>query len=118
MLGALLWGLGAAAAIAEENEQLKAQPIKELEKENKHLKEEMEIMTNFCGACKKKHEEENNKLLDVINGQDVKIADLEKKGEQAKVLLKEFINWFTDQTESNNWKPVVEQAEQFTGEGQ
>lgn len=53
--------------------------IKELEKENKHLKEEMEIMTNFCGACKKKHEEENNKLLDIINGQDVKIADLEKQ---------------------------------------
>ena len=60
--------------------------------------------------------EENNKLLDVINNQDVKIADLEKKVEQAKGLLKEFINWFTDQTKSNNWKPVVEQAEQFLKE--
>ena len=35
--------------------------VREL-RENKHLKEEMEIMTNFCGACKKKHEEENNRL--------------------------------------------------------
>ena len=109
----------------------------------------------------------NNNLLDVINNQDVKIADLEQdlkhkkiaiqtrnkriadlekkvkelekelakmtsiaehqqdcnmkryfKLEQAKELLKEFIAWFTDQTESNNWKLVVEQAEQFIGETQ
>ena len=32
-------------------------------------------------------QEENNKLLDVINNQDVKIADLEKKGEQAKEII-------------------------------
>ena len=61
--------------------------IKELEKENKHLKEEMEIMTNFCGACKKKHEEENNKLLDVINNQDVKIADLEQDLKHKKIAI-------------------------------
>ena len=30
--------------------------------------------------------DENNKLLDVINNQDVKIADLEKKVEQAKAI--------------------------------
>ena len=83
--------------------------------------------------------EENNKLLDVINNQDVKIINLEKKNkwyseqicfkecaevwgenakmqeqlEQAKEIIKDFIAWFTDQTESTNWKPIVEQAEQF-----
>ena len=36
-------------------------------------------------------EEENNKLLDVINGQDVKIADLEKQIEKMKESIKELI---------------------------
>ena len=33
----------------------------------------------------KELEEENNKLLDVINNQDVKIADLEKKNTELKI---------------------------------
>lgn len=34
-------------------------------------------------------EQENNKLLDVINNQDVKIADLEKQIEEQKEMIKE-----------------------------
>lgn len=33
-----------------------------LEKENKKLKEEMEMMVNFCGSCKQIHNEQLNKM--------------------------------------------------------
>ena len=63
--------------------------VREL-RENKHLEEEMEIMTGFCGACKKKHEDEietlkhNKKTVAHLSNcisdiQDKKIVDLENK---------------------------------------
>lgn len=59
--------------------------IKELEEENKRLlKENSELSARIERVITENAElkEENNKLLDVINNQDVKIADLEKQIER------------------------------------
>ena len=48
-----------------------------------------------------------------LNGNCIKQVGEKCQLEVAKEIIKEFIAWFTDQTESNNWKPVVEKAEQF-----
>ena len=63
--------------------------IKSLEKENAELKNKLtEKVTleslDVVSAKMNDLEEENNKLLDVINNQDVKIADLEKQIEKMK----------------------------------
>ena len=53
-------------------------------KENAELKEKTEVVSCYSD-CKEKQiklEQENNKLLDVINNQDVKIADLEKQNKE------------------------------------
>ena len=78
-------------------------------------------------------EEENNKLLDVINNQDVKIADLEKEnaelkeklnfrtqyyqGEKAKeqlTIAKDLIHQFLIQNPISDWLP--KKAERFLQE--
>lgn len=74
--------------------------VREL-RENKHLEEEMEIMTDFCGACKKKHEGEietlkhNKKTVAHLSScisdiQKKKIADLEQKLEQTEKDLADY----------------------------
>lgn len=63
--------------------------------------------------------DENNKLLDVINNQDVKIADLEKKIEQAKEIIKNLLILKNDHYGNTKmeWRvEVTEQAEQFLKE--
>ena len=56
--------------------------IEIMEQENEELKDKLNNWVK-CAELRlanwQKYETENNKLLDVINGQDVKIADLEKK---------------------------------------
>lgn len=56
-------------------------------------------------------ETENNKLLDVINNQDVKIADLEQKLEQTEDLIKNIIRvtWGEGWNYSLDWKVKAEQ---------
>ena len=82
--------------------------VREL-RENKHLEEEMEIMTDFCGACKKRHEEEietlkhNKKTVAHLSGcisdiQEKKIAGLEKQIEKLKADLNEAIE------DANRWE--------------
>ena len=87
--------------------------------------------------CAKELEKENNKLLDVINNQDVKIADLEKELaenqsdcalcyskdkeqlQQAKEIIKELINIINYLNEDEYGKedfPIVHKAEQFLKE--
>lgn len=71
--------------------------IKELEQQLDFIRDERNKFQEKCedielnyycdrkGGCKVQElEEENNKLLDVINNQDVKIADLEKQIEKMK----------------------------------
>ena len=94
----------------------------------------------FCGyeQAVKDMEQENNKLLDVINNQDVKIADLEnqleeeqevnsienfvwdnmnKQLEQAKGLIKEFVEWANWQgANCPNFKDIQSKAEQLLKE--
>ena len=82
-------------------------------------------------------EQENNNLLDVINNQDVKIADLEwqlqevakdndyyqaenkrleEQLEQAKEIIKEWLRWANDDVESSGFQEIVNKAEQFLRE--
>lgn len=59
--------------------------VDEIEKAyNEYKKEkekEVDYLTFYNGfvACNRNRQQENNKLLDVINNQDVKIADLERE---------------------------------------
>ena len=59
--------------------------VDEIEKAyNEYKKEkekEVDYLTFYNGfvACNRNRQQENNKLLDVINNQDIKIADLEKQ---------------------------------------
>ena len=106
------------------------------------------IGTGFAGKEIEELKAENNKLLDVINNQDVKIAALEKKVkeyeylgikelqtdaerlakgnnyltnqlEQAKGLLKEFVEWANWQGDNcPNFKDIQNKAGQFIKEGQ
>lgn len=46
--------------------------------------EELKLLIGFATEVTKELKEENNKLLDVINNQDVKIADLEKENAELK----------------------------------
>ena len=50
----------------------------------KEKEKEVDYLTFYNGfvACNRNRQQENNKLLDVINNQDIKIADLEKQIEQ------------------------------------
>ena len=64
--------------------------VDEIEKAyNEYKKEkekEVDYLTFYNGfvACNRNRQQENNKLLDVINNQDVKIADLEKENAELK----------------------------------
>ena len=61
--------------------------------------------------------EENNKLLDVINGQDVKIADLEKNVEQAKKIIKGWLgDFYSPKAFYDKRAELVEKSEQFLKE--
>ncbi|MBR4397352.1 MAG: CGGC domain-containing protein [Methanobrevibacter sp.] len=93
---------------------------------NKHLKEEMEIMVNFCGACKKKHEDEietlkhNKKTVAHLSNcisdiQEKKITDLEKQLEQAKEIIKKCIEYYLDRTNEFH-DGIITEAEQFLKE--
>lgn len=91
-----------------------------LEKENKHLKEEMEIMTNFCGACKKMHEEEiktlkhNKKTVAHLSSCISDVQD--KQIEQAKEIIRKMLFALSDNRVSflsNPYYDLEKQAEQF-----
>ena len=55
-------------------------------KKEKEKEKEVDYLTFYNGfvACNRNRQQENNKLLDVINNQDVKIADLEQQVEKMK----------------------------------
>ena len=118
--------------------------IMELEEENKRLlKENSELSARIERVITENAElkEENNKLLDVINNQDVEIADLEKRLkesehnkktvvhlsecisdiqdkqlEQAKKIINWFIQWNYGCCDIPDYKDIVKQAEQFLKE--
>ena len=50
--------------------------------------EELKLLIGFATEVAKELEQTNNKLLDVINNQDVKIADLESENAELKDALK------------------------------
>lgn len=81
---------------------------------------EIEDMIRAYENGKIADEEENNKLLDVINNQDVKIADLEKQNEQAKKIIKNLCNTVralnNPNTELTDVKGYLSEAEQFLKE--
>ena len=77
--------------------------LQEVAKDNDYYQEE-----------NKRLEQENNRLLDVINNQDVKIADLEKKVnqlEQAKQIINELLA-YSVKVEPTDYKLIC-RAEQF-----
>ena len=87
---------------------------------HKHYSNNTELQTAYEWGYKdgvtettKKLEEENNKLLDVINNQDVKIADLEKKIDQAQEIIKHLL-WDLHNPGVNPAKDI-EKAEHFLG---
>ena len=97
--------------------------IKELSKENAELKAELKAIDKAGEHARKQITEsfrnkkpyyeleaENNRLLDVINNQDVKIADLEKKVEELARLSNMQDNTVVDLTET--CKRRREQADQ------
>lgn len=118
--------------------------IMELKKENTELNDKLNNWVK-CAELRlanwQKYETENNKLLDVINTQDVKIADLEKqikvltqnledteicnkalekKVEVAKQIIKRLLSLYfypvvTDK-DLKRKDEIIEQTEQFLGE--
>lgn len=63
----------------------------------------------------KELEQTNNNLLDVINNQDVKIADLEKQITKATELLNEFmrISKASDEDFEHDYSELIGETEQF-----
>lgn len=91
--------------------------IEELEKENEYLK-------------KNKTDLENKYINTAyqLEGRELELKELQAKVTQqriesnerlykAKIIIREFIKWFTEQTEqSKNWQKTVEEAEKFLEE--
>ncbi len=80
-------------------------------------------MVDFAEPREKRIEElkeENNKLLDVINNQDVKIADLEEKNavlerriERAKECMRKLLFIINSDPANYNCKGLIQDAEDF-----
>ena len=74
-----------------------------------------ERIGNFVKTCKE-FQKENNKLLDVINKQDVKIADLEEKLKTSLDYNKSLLNALKNYCSTRLNGGLIERAESFLKE--
>ena len=86
--------------------------IDKLKAQNKDLQHRLDVAQGFLDR-----DMEYNRLLDVINNQDVKIADLEKKVEQAKDIMGDLLFLvITSKIRTINSEEIKDKARQFIKE--